>query len=147
MNEPLLQYHQGRFDNPHRITKEQLGITDDMLAVHGEAAVTITMAAVDMLPQYSVATVTGKLGDSSSLAFYGKVIGVAQTTISPGFSGEIQVFGLIVNPLWTWTPGAAVFLNGSSLSQTAPSAGFLQQIGIAKNSQTLFIDVTAPILL
>lgn len=99
------------------------------------------------IPAFVAVTITGARADSANLGHFGKVVGVAANDILGGFSGKIELSGFIENPAWTWTPGSEVYLNGTGLSHTAPSTGFVQQIGIAKSATVLFVDIKEPILI
>ena len=72
---------------------------------------------------------------------------IATAPILSGFNGSVVGFGKITNPLWAWTVGDRIFLNGTSLSTTAPSSGFIQIIGVAIASDTIDIKLAQSILL
>lgn len=119
-------------------TASESGTTDQVI---------VSVVAGDTIAQFDPSTITGRLADSSNTAYYGKVIGIAKTGMAIGFASSIVVAGLVTNAAWSWTPGATIFLNGASLSQTAPSTGFIQEMGIAKSSDTMYVDLSVPVLL
>lgn len=108
----------------------------------------LLILAVDTLAPFSVVTINGKIADSSNLAYFNKVVGVnGSTQINSGFTGNVNVAGLVTNSGWSWSPGASIFLNGTNLSQTPASTGFSQVIAVAKTSDTIFVSLSDPILL
>jgi hypothetical protein len=96
---------------------------------------------------FSVVTSDGVPANSGTVGQIGTVIGIALAAIATGFSGPVQTAGAVTNLSWTWVAGDVLFLNGTSLSTIAPSAGFVQAIGTAQNSSTVVLDLGIPILL
>jgi len=108
---------------------------------------TLSFNSTDTITAYDVVTSTGKVADSSTLSHRGKIIGIAKASVSSGFIGVARGIGSITNASWSWTIGDKIFLNGTSLSTTAPSSGFSQFIGTAIASDTIDIQLGIPILL
>jgi len=101
----------------------------------------------DILPGDVVST-TGRVCDSSDpSSFRGRVLGVADVTILNSFVGKVVSSGIATNPDWAWTGNADIFLNGTSLSETPPSSGFLVRIGTATGPTTVLVNVGIQILL
>jgi hypothetical protein len=74
------------------------------------------------------------------------VIGIAMTNIVAGAGGMVQRSGLIQNVLWSFDPGELYYLGvAGTLSKIPPVSGFWQRMGIAKNANTLLIDMGEPI--
>lgn len=118
-------------------------ITDVTVTTTSE--VTLTMNA--SVSAFQAVTSNGFVADSSNTAYVSRVLGLAQAAITSGFSGPIQTSGEIVNPAWSWTAGDTIYLNSTSLSTTAPSTGFVVQIGKAKTNNTIEINIGLSILL
>lgn len=104
-----------------------------------------TIAALENIPAYSPATASGYIADSSNL---GKICsGVSLTAITSGLAGNMATSGEISNIAWSWSTGDRLFLNGVIISKTAPTIGYVQQIGVAKNATTIIININNIILL
>lgn len=91
-------------------------------------------------------TITGYVGDSSDVTHAGKIAGIAITTAEPGFSAKVATEGEVTNSAWNWTAGDIIYLNGKALSVTPPAAGFLQEIGEAKNNHVIYVNVQSSII-
>lgn len=114
------------------------GISSDLL---------ISYIATDNITAFDVVTSNGKKADSSITAYKNKIIGISTTTTNIGFAGTAVGFGEIQNPLWSWTIGDKIFLNGITLSTTDPGTGFIQLIGTAVKADTIDIKISQSILL
>lgn len=110
-------------------------------AVHAPVVATEDIAA------FVVVTSQGKNANSGTLSGIDRIIGISDAAIATGFSGTVTMIGVIENPIWSWSTGDPIFLNGSSLSTIAPSTGFTQRIGTAKNSTTVYVDLGEPVML
>ncbi len=112
------------------------------------AAVEVSIVATENLSAFGPVTSQGKKADSANpSASFGRVIGLATTAITSGFSGQVIEAGEITNPAWAWTIGDPIFLSGTGLSSTPPVTGFVQQIGTAKGLATMVVDLSDPVLL
>ena len=112
----------------------------------GNVAQSVTATA--NIPAFSPVISTGKVADSSNPSqSFGRVIGVASAAISSGSAGQVITSGLVTNPLWSWTTGDPIFVNGTSLASTPPSSGFVQQIGTALTPTSIVVSITDPVLL
>lgn len=62
---------------------------------------------------------------------------------SPGASVDVLLFGLMIEPSWSWTPGPVYLGTNGVLTQTppaAPGAVFIVQVGTATSPTSLFVD-------
>jgi hypothetical protein len=107
----------------------------------------VSVVAGEALAKYDVVTGDGKKADSGNLLHRNKLVGLATQNILSGFSGEVQCGGSLQNPAWTWVVGDRIYLNGTTLSTTAPDSGFLTQVGVAVGSDTINIEIQPSILL
>ncbi len=104
------------------------------------------LAAQD-IAAFDPVTLVGTIGDSDDLSQRGKVIGIATSDVSSGATGQALIEGEIENPLWSWSPGTRIYLNGTTLSATPPSTGYSQRIAVAETDMTIVIQPQPPILL
>lgn len=72
-------------------------------------------------------------------------VGFAIDNILIGNTATFLTGGILINPLWNFTVGLPVYLNGSSLSHIEPSTGFVQKVGLAKHANILFLKISEPI--
>jgi hypothetical protein len=89
----------------------------------------------------------GQKVDSSNTSFYGHIIGLTAGSGTAGFAYDLVLYGELTNPAWSWTPNQLLYLNGSLLSATPPTSGFVQQLAVAKTSDTVFVSPQLPYLL
>jgi hypothetical protein len=115
--------------------------------IPGPSAANASIVATENIPAFVAVTTSGKIADSGNLAHLGKVVGISTAVIANGFSGDIQFIGEIINPLWAWTAGDSIFVNGAGLSSIAPSTGWSKKMGTAKNATTVIIDMEDTVLL
>jgi predicted RecA/RadA family phage recombinase len=106
-----------------------------------------SVVAAESISAFQVITVTGARANSNTIAQIGKILGITQAAINAGFSGNVTVVGEIDNPSWAWTTGDLIYLNGNTLSTTAPSSGFSQQIGAAVTSTRINVELGPAVLL
>lgn len=62
---------------------------------------------------------------------------------SSGSSVDVLLYGLMIEPSWSWTPGPVYLGANGQLTQTppaAPGAVFLAQVGTATSPTSLFVD-------
>lgn len=107
----------------------------------------IQIVAAENLLKYDVVNIDGTKADSSILNKRDFAIGLASENINTGFSGSIDTEGEITNPLWTWTTGDVLYLNGNSISKIPPSSGFIQRLGVAKAATIIELQLTPSILI
>lgn len=111
------------------------------------STVRANFTAQENIPIYRVVTSTGFITNSSTLGHRGKVLGISDTETISGFIGTALVVGEITNSGWSWTAGDIVYINGTSLSTTPPTTGFLQRIGVAVASDRIDIQIQQSVLL
>jgi hypothetical protein len=107
----------------------------------------VPVTAIDTIVKYNLVTTDGLNADSSNVSHFGKLLGLALVNIAPTFVGRVQVYGLLINALWSWSVGDNIFLNGTILSNTPPTTGFLVQIGYADTPTKIIITMENRILL
>lgn len=107
----------------------------------------IEFLATEDIPAFSLATAHGKIADSNNLLHFNKVIGMTIIDIANGAIGYATVDGEITNLSWAWSPGSKFFLNGTTISLTAPSSGFSQMVAIARNPNIIIMKLGEAILL
>jgi hypothetical protein len=84
--------------------------------------------------------------DRTTPAHLGRLAGITQGAASLGAAVTLVSYGLMVEPSWAWTPDTPVYLGTAGLlTQTTPTSGFLQIIGIALSATTLFINPREPL--
>ncbi len=111
------------------------------------AGAAITLVAADTIPAFSTVTSGGRLGNSSNLAHFGKIVGPNAIAGVIGFPVDVQQIGELTNPAWTWSIGDVIFLNGTVLSKVPPSTGFSQFIGVARSATIIVVELGVPVLL
>lgn len=99
------------------------------------------------ITKYQIVTSDGLVANTATPAHRLKILGMAFQDTAAAAQGNAQLFGEIDNPAWTWTPHAAVFLNGTVLSQTAPTSGWSMIVGVAILATRIIIRFTDPYLL
>lgn len=79
--------------------------------------------------------------DSSDINFYGKFIGISQTSAIIGNSVDISIEGIHVNPGWGLVQGDIYFATPiGDITNTPPTGpGLLQQVGTARDSNSILI--------
>jgi hypothetical protein len=108
-----------------------------------------TTAAVDCGGHKVVRAVAGGVAPASSnnLADLGKVVGVTLNAALMGDLIEYSYSAEIIEPSWNWTVGPIYLgLNGVP-TQTPPTTGFIQQIGVATAPTKIVVSLGPPILL
>lgn len=114
----------------------------------GSGGVVLSIVAAVNIAAFAVVTSQGKVADSAVPSQHiGRVIGVAPSAINLGLSGAVVECGEVNNPLWSWTAGDLLYLNGSTISKVPPSTGFVQYLGTSKNSTTMVVELEVPVLL
>jgi len=114
----------------------------------GGSAITVT-AGEDLTQARAVAIQGGEgfRADSSTLAHAGTVVGIAATFIGSGGSGGIQVSGEFTFVGWSWGDGPIYLGLDGVLTQTAPTTGFLIQMGRPLSPTSMVIEVQQSIIL
>ncbi|SRR6266487_2737370 len=133
----------------NEVTIEHLDAGKRILGIPvSDVALTVKILATCKLPAYSPVTSQGKRADSNNAsASFGRVIGLNTDEVQSGQIAQVVTNGEIENSSWNWKTGDPIFLNGTGLSCTPPVSGFVQQLGTAKESTKIVIDLKQPILL
>lgn len=145
----------GSCDPPHflvlwgQITGNILDQTDliNYITTHTGTSTSVSFNAQENILAFQAVTSDGKLGNSNLIQQKNKIIGIAQSNVNTGFVGNATGFGTIQNPSWNWTIGDKIFLNGTSLSSTAPSTGFSILLATATKTDTIDVIIQPSILL
>jgi hypothetical protein len=110
----------------------------------GSTAASYSAIANGTISQYKVVAMVGGeavIADPTNVAHRGVVGGVAMTSVDDGAELDIQFGGTVSNSGWNWNNGPVYLTNGGTLSQTAPTTGFVQIIGVPVNPITLLIQI------
>lgn len=109
----------------------------------------VEFVAQEDIPQYSVVTIDGFVGDSDNLVHKNKILGIANDLTPQGQTGIATVEGEIENLLWTWNVNDNLYLNGINLSSIPPagSARFSKIIGRALTATKILIELEESIQL
>lgn len=77
-----------------------------------------------------------------------KVLGITTGAVNIGESASIQTFGEMTEGSWNWDVTKPLFVGTNGLmTQTAPSSGFVLEIGVPLTPTSIFIDIGKPIIL
>ncbi|HMW08662.1 MAG TPA: hypothetical protein PK079_26045 [Leptospiraceae bacterium] len=106
-----------------------------------------TIIANERIPAFSPVTLDGRIPTSDDLSFRFNICGIAPFEIEANSQGEYRSIGELISSEWSFTPGLPLYLNGKTLSHNAPKTGFIKEFGIAKNSNTLFLNIQESIKL
>lgn len=107
----------------------------------------IAFNATEPIPAFSLATANGEVANSANLSHFNKVIGMVIEDVADGEIGFATVDGEVTNNAWAWSPGSKLFLNGTTISLTAPSTGFSQLVAVARNANIIIMKFNQPVLL
>ena len=101
----------------------------------------IKTASVDLNGHRAVAVSGAGLvyADSSNQAHIGLVIGITTGAVLAGQSVNVLTAGEVTEPTWSWSLGNVYVGVNGLLTQTAPTVGFIQIIGIATSPTTLLV--------
>ncbi len=113
----------------------------------GDGTVLVQVVAAEDIPAYHFVTSDGSIANSNNTSESNNVVGITRDPVSTGFVANLVAGGEITNPSWNWTVNSKLFLNGTSISITPPSTGFIQLLGVARNSHTIIIRLDTPYLL
>ncbi len=107
-------------------------------------------AAQTISANTAVALVNGQLvpAQSGVASQAGNVLGIAQNGGPAGTLVNVQFAGTMTMSSWNWTMGQPIFVGPNGpLTQTAPTAGFSQVVGVPLSSTTMSIGFQPPILI
>lgn len=96
-----------------------------------------------------IATASGVIpASSSNVSHSSVVIGVSNGACIAGALCSVVTSGDIVEPSWSWIAGGAVYLSSNgTLTQTAPTTGFILQVGVAVLPTKIIVGIRLPIIL
>ena len=106
----------------------------------------IEVEAFENIPKYSLVTSTGKVANSNDLRHAYIIVGIAIEDTTSRDTCKVQILGELTNTDWLWGSGD-LFLNGTVLSQIAPSVGFIKNIATIKSANTIIIKLEDSIIL
>lgn len=92
------------------------------------------------LAAYDPVTNSGQLADSTNLAHKGRVIGIVKAATAIGNVGQAVIEGTIIDAGWSLAPNTKLFLNGTTISATAPTTGFSQLLAIARTDMEVLVQ-------
>lgn len=93
-------------------------------------------------------TGAGEVGyaDSSTAGHGDDTVGITTSAVGIGENVEVLHNGYIYFIGWAWTVGQPIFLGTNGLlTQTPPSSGFVQVVGHAADTDTMFLSIETPI--
>jgi hypothetical protein len=84
----------------------------------------------------------------SNVVHANKIIGITTGAASVNTQAEIQTYGELSEPSWSWDASKPLFagLNGA-LTQAPPSSGFVQQVASVISSTKIFINIQPAIVI
>lgn len=100
---------------------------------------------------YSIARLSNgglEYADSSDVNGAFSTVGMVVTSANFGSTSQVLLEGTVSNPAWDWTPDRPLWLgNSGQLTQTPPTSGFLQQVGVALSPNTINFELQEVIFL
>jgi hypothetical protein len=93
-------------------------------------------------------TGNGEVGyaDCSNAVHGDDTVGLTLGAVGIGENVTVQHSGYVTNVGWSWTMGLPIFLSTTGLlTQTQPASGFVQVVGHAADTDTMFISIETPI--
>lgn len=114
--------------------------TNDNGRVDIAESIYVDILAAENISKYHVVTSDGFIANSNVDSHKNKVLGIATQDIPNGFNGKVLLFGDLDNPLWGWTVNKQVFLNGTAISDIAPSTGFILPIGKIRYATRILVN-------
>lgn len=120
------------------------GDTDSIIKTYTNGALPIGGHRVVRLD----ASALMELAESTDVSHASNVLGVTVGAVTSGQPGQVQTYGEMSDPSFSFTPTATLFFDSTGLiTETPPTSGFSQRIGFAVNATTIFIDIGEAILL
>ena len=105
------------------------------------------LVAAEAINKYQVATTTGYVADSSNVFHKSIIAGISIDDIESLHSGKVVFEGEVENENWTWTRGDVLYLNGTTISTTPPTTGFIVTLGSAISPFRVLVNISVSILL
>lgn len=108
---------------------------------------TIPLTAAQVISGHKALLGTAMYASQDNLAHAGKVIGISANAAAIGEVVNVQASGEL-NGLSGLTIGQPIYLGvNGALTQTIPTAGIIQQLGVAVKTDTMIIDIQIPLIL
>lgn len=113
------------------------------------SSLSITRAAGQDLSGHRAVRVAGEeafYASADTQVHAGRVVGITTGAALTGADATIQVGGEMTELSWSWSDGPIFLGLDGQLTQTPPTAGFVQQVATAITSTRILIDVRPPLL-
>lgn len=110
----------------------------------GVSADKITKNAITNLGGHRVvvATIGGvEYADSADVDHIGRVLGITLGAVTAGNPADIIVSGEVVEASWNFVNGAVYVGSNGLLTQSPPSSGFSQIVGVATSATSLVVSL------
>ncbi len=118
-------------------------MTDSRLA--GPVVEAVAGAAVTAFLAGAIVAGEAVHADNTNPDHSGRLRGIFRANKAHGETAQLQVFGPMRNPAWSWTPEQPVYLStAGALTQTRPTSGFVQIIGWADTATIIFVNPREP---
>lgn len=85
--------------------------------------------------------------DQQTVAEVGRTLGISYNSANVGNLVVIITSGEIDEPTWNWSPGEVFLGLNGGLTQTPPTTGVLQVVGVAIAPTRLCVGIQLPIIL
>lgn len=113
------------------------------------ASIAFEVTTSGVVSAYScVAMIGGRAltADASISVHAGRVLGIAGNSAQAGGVVVVQAEGPITNAAWNWSDGPIFLGTSGALTQTPPTSGFLQEMGVSTNPTTVLIRLQSPLV-
>lgn len=124
-------------------------VADGALRVVGAHQLVLTAATALGGHRVVIADAAGqaRYPDRTNIAHADAVIGLTVTAASAGTNVTVQTTGDVVESSWNWTPGPVWVGDNGLPTQTPPTTGWLQLLGVALGSTRLVLTPRQAVLL
>lgn len=115
----------------------------------GTALSLIELEAGENIGTYKVVYSTGGLAylaDNSTSSHLGKIVGVTTESELSGEDITIQAYGPLEDATWTWSDGPIYLGSNGALTQTAPTSGFVLEVGRALTLIKFLVNPKIPFI-
>jgi hypothetical protein len=110
---------------------------------------TVTLLASGAISGHRVvvadATGVAAYADATNPAHSGRVVGITLGAAADGDPVTVAVGGDIEEPSWTWSAGPLYLGTAGGLTQSAPTSGFVQVLGVALSPTRIVVEPSQPI--
>jgi len=158
VNGQLLNEDQYRIEMPNKLNViDELEAEDNIMVVYNLTAAGVTgkvdcisveketiteVVAAENIISFRAITATGNMANNTIASHRGKIIGFSLKQVAAGYLVSVKTSGVIKNPIWNWTAGDRIFINGNELVNYAAMTGdFSQCLGVAIDEQTIDIQI------